>query len=395
VRHPAGVVGASLAGVRTVEALRRRGHDGAIILVGAEDHLPYDRPPLSKQFLRGEWTVDQLGLVTAEALDALGVELRLGTTATGLDVAARQLLVGGEPLRFETLVIATGSTPRQLPGVGGLEGIHTLRTLDDATAIRSGLDAGASVAVVGGGFIGAEVASAARARGLAVTIVDPLPALMIRGLGPEIGAAMARRHADNGVRLRLGRSPVGFEGVGRVERLVLDDGTTVDADLVVVGIGVDPTVGWLAGSELDCTGGIACDAGLRAANGIYAVGDVARWWTPAGYRRSEHWTNASEQALALAPSILGEPIQFDPLPYVWSEQLGQRLQIWGAVAPGDEVVYLHGDRDAGEFVAAFGRAGRLSAVVAFGARREALRAMRLLEAGTGWDVGRGPLVAAS
>jgi 3-phenylpropionate/trans-cinnamate dioxygenase ferredoxin reductase subunit len=384
------VVGASIAGVRTVEALRRRGYDPPITLIGAEEHLPYDRPPLSKQFLRGEWSADELALVTPDALAALDLELRLGTSATALEPAARQLVAGDDRLPYETLVIATGSTPRR-PAGWHRAGVHTLRTVEDAVAIRAGLDSGARVAIVGGGFIGAEVASAARALGLEVTIVDPLPALMVRGLGLDVGTVLAARHVANGVTLRLGRSVARLVGGERIERLELDDGSTVDADLVVVGIGVDPTVDWLAGSGLDCAGGIACDAGLRAGDGLYAVGDVARWPGPAGLRRAEHWTNAVDQAAAVAASIMGEPVAYDPLPYVWSDQLGKRLQVWGEVTPDDELVYVSGDSAADEFVAAFGRAGRLRAVVALGARRDALRAMRQLAAGAGWEPGGGPV----
>jgi NADPH-dependent 2,4-dienoyl-CoA reductase/sulfur reductase-like enzyme len=387
------VVGASLAGIRTVQALRRRGYDATITVIGAEPHLPYDRPPLSKQFLLGERGADQLNLIEADALAALDVELRLGTTATAVDVPARELHAGGDRLPYETLVIATGSTPRQLAGTGGIAGVHTLRTVDDAAAIRAALVAGARVAVVGGGFIGAEVASSARALGLQVTIVDPLPALMIRGLGPDVGAAMARRHADNGVVLRLGRSITRIDGSDRVERLVLDDDSIVEADVVVVGIGVDPALSWLAGSGLDIAGGLACDAGLCAGAGIYAVGDVARWLAPSGHRRSEHWTNAAEQANLLAAVLTGAPADYDPLPYVWSEQLGQRLQVWGEVLASDELIYLSGDADSAEFVAVSGGGGQLRGVIGFGARRDSMRAMRLLSDGAQWESGRGPLEA--
>jgi NADPH-dependent 2,4-dienoyl-CoA reductase/sulfur reductase-like enzyme len=383
------VVGASVAGVRTVQALRRRGYETPITLVGAEHHLPYDRPPLSKDFLLGKLGADDFRLVEPDALAGLGVHLRLGVRATGLDAERREVQVGGDRLRYETLVIATGATARTLPT--NLAGVHSLRTIDDAAAIRQALVAGARVAVVGGGFIGAEVSWAARLLGRDVTIIDPLPALMVRGLGVTIGAVLARRHAGNGVRLRLGRTVARLEGGQRVERVILDDGSTVDADLVVVGIGANPAVEWLAGSGLDIADGLVCDAALRAGDGVYAVGDVVRWATSAGLRRAEHWTNAVDQASALAVTLTGGTGAYDPVPYVWSDQLGTRLQVWGEVRAEDELVYLTGAPDADEFVVAAGGAGRLRGVIAFGARREGLRAQRLLQAGAPWEPGRGPV----
>ena len=213
---------------------------------------------------------------------------------------------------------------------------------------------------------------------------------MIRGLGPDLGAVVASRHADNGVRLRLGRSVSRINGGERVEQLVLDDGSTVDADVVVVGIGVAPAVGWLAGSGLDVTAGLRCDATLHAGSGVYGVGDAARWSTADGTHRSEHWTNAVDQANALAATLTGQPTRYDPLPYVWSDQLGGKLQLWGELRPQDEVLYLAGDATSEEFVAVSGGDGLLRGVVAFGARREAMRAMRMLRAGARWQAG-GPV----
>ena len=384
------VVGASVAGVRTVQALRRRGYEAPISLVGAEQHPPYDRPPLSKDFLLGKLGADDLRLAEPDALAGLDVHLRLGVRAAGLDAERREVRLGGDRLRYETLVIATGATARTLPT--NLAGVHSLRTLDDAVAIRRALVAGARVAVVGGGFIGAEVSWSARMLGRDVTIIDPLPALMVRGLGVTIGAVLARRHADSGVRLRLGRTVARLEGGRRVERVVLDDGSTIDADLVVVGIGADPAVEWLAGSGLDIADGLVCDAALHAGHGVYAVGDVVRWATPA-LRRAEHWTNAVDQASALAVTLTGGTGAYHPVPYVWSDQLGTRLQVWGEVRAQDELVYLAGGPDADEFVAGRRRRRRpLRGVIAFGARREGLRAQRLLDRPPPpWEPGRGPV----
>jgi NADPH-dependent 2,4-dienoyl-CoA reductase/sulfur reductase-like enzyme len=393
------IVGASVGGVRTAEALRRRGFGGRITLIGAEPHPPYDRPPLSKAFLTGHAAEGDLALLDGERLDRLALELRLGERAVAVDVPARQVrLASGEPVCFGAAVIATGSLPRRLPAIDGWVGVHVLRTLDDAIAVRAALAAGARVAVVGGGFIGAEVAWSARGRGLDVAIIDPVPALMARGLGPALGTVLAARHADHGVTLRLGRSVARAEGAGRVERLVLDDGSSLEADVVVVGIGVDPAVGWLASSGLPVDGGLCCDARLRVCgtDSVYAVGDVARWPSSryAGPVRLEHWTNAGETALAAAAALTGTTEPFDPLPYVWSDQLGGRLQVFGQVRPGDELVYVEGGPDAAEFVAASGGDGRLQAVVALdmsgGARRAALRWERLLRSGLPWIEGHGP-----
>jgi NADPH-dependent 2,4-dienoyl-CoA reductase/sulfur reductase-like enzyme len=390
------IVGASVAGVRTAEALRRRGFDGRITLIGAEPHLPYDRPPLSKAFLTGQAAEGDLALLDGERLDRLELDLRLGEQAVAVDVPARQVrLASGEPVPFGTAVIATGSRPRRLPAVDRWSGVHVLRTLDDAIAIRAALAAGARIAVIGGGFIGAEVAWSARALGLDAAIIDPLPALMARGLGPALGQVLAARHADHGITLRLGRSVARAIGAGRIERLVLDDGTSLDADLVVVGIGVDPAVGWLASSGLPVDGGLCCDASLRVCgtDSVYAVGDVARWPSSRylGPMRLEHWTNASETALAVAAAVTDTPAPFDPLPYVWSDQLGTRLQVFGQLRPADELVYVEGGPEQHEWVAASGGNGTLQAIVALGARRAALRWERLLRSGLTWTDGHGPV----
>jgi len=393
------IVGASVGGVRTAEALRRRGFGGRITLIGAEPHPPYDRPPLSKAFLAGQAAQRDVALLDAERQGRLELDLRLGERAAAVDVPARRVrLASGEPVPFGAVVIATGSLPRRLPALDGWPGVHVLRTLDDAIAIRAALAAGARVAVVGGGFIGAEVAWSARALGLDVAIVDPVPALMVRGLGPALGTVLAARHADHGVTLRLGRSVARAEGAGRVERLVLDDGTSLDADLVVVGIGADPAVGWLASSSLPVDGGLCCDTALRVrgTDSVYAVGDVARWPSAryAGPLRLEHWTNAGEAALAVAAALTGAAAPFDPLPYVWSDQLGARVQVFGQVRPGDELVYVEGGPHDAEFVAASGGDGTLRAVVALGARRAALRWERLLRSGLAWIDGHGPAAPA-
>ena len=277
------IVGASLAGARAAHSVRSAGHDGPLTLIGAEPHLPYDRPPLSKEFLTGEGDADSLALDPDGAYDELDVEVMLSTHAVGLDLAARAISIapaaGGnaETVPFDGLVIATGAAARSLPGTEGIKGVHTLRTLDDSKAIREGLDVGARVAVVGGGFIGSEVAASAVARGCEVTVIEAAPAPLMRGLGAEMGSRVGALHGDNGAELRLGVGVEGVLGTDRVEAVAMADGSRVGADLVVVGIGVVPNTSWLEGSGLQIDNGVVCDATLCCGPpGVYAVGDVAR-----------------------------------------------------------------------------------------------------------------------
>ena len=275
-------------------------------------HAPYDRPPLSKQVLAGHWDVDRLALTVGVdgGIDALDLDWRLGTLATGLDLDARQVvLADGERLGFDGLVIATGATPRRLPGSEGLAGVHTLRTLDDCLAVRAELDAGARrLVVVGAGFIGAEVAATCRTRGLDVTMVEALPVPLGQALGEEMGAVLADLHRDHGVDVRLGTAVAGLDGGddGRVERVRLADGSAIEADLVVVGIGVVPNTGWLEGSGLTLDDGVVCDATTLAAPGVVAAGDVARWPSRrfGELMRVEHWDNAIAMGAHAARRLL-------------------------------------------------------------------------------------------
>lgn len=382
------VVGASLAGVRTVQALRRKGSDAKITLVGAEPAIATDRPPLSKGFLGGA-PEEAPPLLTDEQVAELGVELRLGTRAHGLDPAARTVAVDGAELPYDRLVIATGSTPRLLPGVDLRPGVHVLRTAQDAAAIRGRCVPGARVVVVGGGFIGAEVAHTALGLGCSVTLVEPLPALMIRGLGPVLGEALTDRHRRAGVDLRLGVGVTGVSAGDMAQRVSLTDGTEVAADLVVVGIGTVPETGWLDGSGLTLRNGVLCDEHLAAegAPEVFVAGDVARWHHPryGEHVRVEHWTNAVEQGGVVAANILGDPAVHDSVPYVWSDQLGARLQIHGRIGPDDEVRVVRGDAEDGHFVAVAGSEGKLTAVVGFGALRDLMKFRRLLMADAPWQ----------
>lgn len=382
-RHIA-VVGASLAGLRTIEALRRLGNDAEITLVGEEDSVPYDRPPLSKAILLGKAEAESLELASVADLEALAVEFRPGTRATGLDIRARRLHLGAETLGFDDLVIATGASARRPAALPDLEGIHVLRTVADGTRVRAAFEGGPRVVVLGGGFIGSEVASSARALGLEVTVVDLAPVLMERGLGPVVGARMTRIAADAGVRLHLRSSVTAVSGTDRVESVTLDDGTELAADLLVVGVGADPRTDWLTSSGLRLDDGVVCDRYLRAAPGIHAVGDVARHFHPlyGRYLRFEHWTAAGEQADALAANLTGTPTAAESVPYVWSDQFDQKIQIAGLPDPADDVRFLV-DRP-GKFVAIAGSGDEQRAAFALNAPGTLVRQRMNLAARPPW-----------
>ncbi len=385
------VVGASLAGLRAVETLRREGFDGRLTLIGAEPHLPYDRPPLSKVMLSGEWDESRISL-RANPYDDLELDLRLSTRASGLvlDPARRAVLLeGGGRVPADGILLATGSQARTMDGLPGheLDGVCTLRTVDDARDIATRLDASPRVVVVGAGFIGSEVAATCRGRGLDVTVLEALPQPMVRGLGPMLGAVCAQLHRDHGVDLHLGAGVEGFEGDGRVERVRLVDGRTIEADLVVVGIGVVPATGWLEGSGLTLDNGVVCDATLRAAPGVVAAGDVCRWPNPrfdGELMRLEHWTNAAEQGVAAGLRLVragageagAEP--FAPVPFVWSDQYDVKIQSAGRFSGEDEVAIVHGTTEEYRFVALFGRAGRLIGALAFSRPRNLMQYRRMI-----------------
>jgi NADPH-dependent 2,4-dienoyl-CoA reductase/sulfur reductase-like enzyme len=380
------VVGASLAGVRTIQALRRLGCDAQVTLIGREPGIACDRPPLSKGFL-SDPDATARPLLGPEDLAKLEVTPLLGRSATDLAPAGQTVGTdGGERIGYDALVIATGSAPRLLPGLEPGPGVQVLRTAADALRIKDALSARARVVVVGGGFIGAEIASTGRRMGCAVTVIEPLPALMIRGLGPALSQAMTRRHVLAGTDLRLGVGVAGLESAAHTasgrQAVRLTDGTTVPADLVVVAAGAVPETGWLQGSGLDLSDGVLCDGRLAAVGvpGVYAAGDVARWHHPryAEPVRMEHWTSAIEHAGVVAAGICGPSRAHDSLPYVWSDQLGGRLQIFGRVRPEDDACYVLGEASSDAFVAITGSEDRLNAVVGFAAVRELLPYRKLL-----------------
>lgn len=386
------VVGASVAGVAAAVGLRDAGFEGEIVLIGDEPHAPYDRPPLSKQLLRGATEHERIGLPAAARLEELGIEHRHSTAAVGLDLGARELeLAGGERLCFDGLVIATGSTPRRLPGQPDAEGIHLLRTVDDALALREALRQARRVGVVGAGFIGLEVASEARGLGVEATVVDLAPHPLARVFGPEVGERVRRLHEENGVELRLGApiEGIAIEG-GRVRGLELPDGL-VETDVVVVGIGAEPATGWLAGCGLECADGVVCDAALRAAPGVYAAGDVARWQHPIfGSIRVEHWTTAGEHARVAAANLAaelrgsGERRVADAVPYFWSDQHGVKIQLAGWVGEHDQLLELEGG---GKLAVLFGNRGRLVGALAYDWPAFIAKQRRAIAAGTTWSEG--------
>jgi len=400
------VVGASLAGWRAVETLRKEGFEGTISLVGEERHLPYDRPPLSKQVLAGTWPPEKAVLADKRRSSELRVHEVLGRRAVRLDVPGREVeLDDGAVLHGDAIVIATGATPRQFPGTEALsqrDRLFTLRTLDDSLALRSAVTALESprVVVIGAGFIGAEVASTCAGLGCRVTVLEALDVPLRNVIGPLLGAHCGSLHGANGVELRTGvavqgvrRGPVDGEGAA-ARGLVVDlaGGEALPADVVVVGIGVVPTTGWLTGSGLTLENGVVCDDRLFAADGIVSAGDIARWnWRHDGGEelvRIEHWQVAAEAGVAAARSLMAgraDAAPFAPVPYFWSDQYGVRLQVLGNPGGDDEVLVTEGSLDEGKFVALFGRAGRLRAVMAIGKPRQLMGFRPLLQAGSSWD----------
>ena len=358
------VVGASLAGLRSAESLRRLGFTGELTLIGSESHFPpYDRPPLSKEVLRGEWGPDRGRL---RVIDGLDLDLKLGVSALDLDLEHREVQLSDDTaVSFDGVIIATGALPRHLRITSPFTaGVHELRTYDDCIDLREALDRMPRVVIIGAGFIGCEVAAVCRSLDIDVTVVEALDWPMDRVLGGDIGEWAARVHGSHGVDLRLGNGVAGIEGGAAPEVVVLADGSELPCDIVVSAVGVAPATEWLERSGLELRDGVLLDAFCRAPGfpHVAAAGDVARWFNHMFERemRVEHWTNAVEQASAAAAALLSPESELQPfstVPYVWSDQYGMKLQYVGI--PGKFHGVVDGSFDAGQFVAVFEDDGRL------------------------------------
>jgi 3-phenylpropionate/trans-cinnamate dioxygenase ferredoxin reductase component len=383
VTRTVAVVGASLAGLSAARALRAQGFAGRVVLIGEEAHAPYDRPPLSKDFLAGVASRSDLALEAPD--DArLDLDWRLGVAAVSLHPADRAIeLADGTEVRADGVVLATGARARRLPGTESVAGVHVLRTLDDAVALGADLRPGAHLVVIGAGFVGAEVASTARTLGLEVTVVEGLPVPLAGPLGTQVGAIVAGLHADHGTRLITGTGVARLVGTGRVEAVELADGRRLPADVVVVGIGAQPNIEWLEGSGLELAGGVVTDQfGATAIPEVVAAGDCAVAWSPTTgtHRRVEHWTHALEVPTAAVATLLGAPAPPPPLPYFWSDQYGARIQFAGHRHADDEVRIVEGDPDDRSFLAVYERAGEPVAVLGMNQPRLFTRWRRQLRA---------------
>ncbi|MFE0475847.1 NAD(P)/FAD-dependent oxidoreductase [Streptomyces sp. NPDC058947] len=375
------VVGASLSGLYAARELRAQGYDGRLVVIGDEPHHPYDRPPLSKDFLTGRADENQLALTDAEESAELDADWMLGVRARALDARGRTVVLDdGRTVSTDGLVIATGARARRLPG-DALAGVHTLRTLDDARVLREELTRGPRrVVVIGGGFVGAETASSCSSLGHSVTVVEAAPLPLVPHLGTDMAAVCAALHRRGGVDLVTGTGVAGLRGTLTVSGVELTDGRTLPADLVIVGIGATPNTSWLAGSTLALRDGVLCDDGcVTALPQVVAVGDVAR----VGGVRAEHWTSATQQPRVAVTNLLaGRTVATaDAVPYFWSDQYGARIQFAGRRGDGDTVRITEGELsdgapDEGGFLARYERNGRTTAVLAVDRPRPFMRARR-------------------
>ncbi|MFB7559093.1 NAD(P)/FAD-dependent oxidoreductase [Streptomyces brevispora] len=382
------VVGAGMAGVQTAVALREQGFTGAVTLIGAEPHQPYDRPPLSKAVLLGKAEESAFDI----DFEALGIALRLGCEVTGVRAGDHELDTAAGPVPYDALVIATGAEPVVLPGSEGVPGVHLLRTLDDAARLRPVLDARHTVVVVGAGWIGAEFATAARSAGCAVTVVEAAERPLAGALPAEVAAPMAAWYAESGADLLTGARVARIEPGG----VVLTDGRTLPADAVVVGIGARPATGWLAGSgvALGPDGSVTADAALRTSlPDVYAVGDCASFPSARYGARLlvHHWDNALQGPRTAAAHIIGaaggdgaEPPAYDPVPYFWSEQFGRFVQYAGHHGGADTLLW-RGDPTGAAWSVCWLRDDALVAVLAVGRPRDLIQGRKLIETGTPLD----------
>jgi NADPH-dependent 2,4-dienoyl-CoA reductase/sulfur reductase-like enzyme len=382
------IVGGGLAAQRCCETLRAKGYEGAIRILCAEPHQPYDRPPLSKEMLSGEMPEEALALRPGGWYEQKGVDLLLGDAATRLLPAERRIEHGRGSLRYDSLVVACGSEPRMLPALGGFENVQALRTVDDARELREALRPGCRLAVVGAGFIGLEVAATARKLGAEVTLIEAAPAPLALVLGEQLGGWFAQMHRDEGVEVLLSAGVREARGGRRVRELVLADGRSVSCDRVVVGVGVRPATSWLADCGLEDGGVVVDPDGRSAAADVYAAGDAARVYDRALARhvRTDHWEAAARQGAAAARAILGLDAAHEPPPSFWSDQYGVRVQYVGRAEDADRVE-IDGDPATRDFQAELKRAGSPVAFLLVGRPRALPDARRrLMQATTETEV---------
>lgn len=376
------IVGGGLAAARTAEQLRRSEYTGPVTIVSDEVHLPYDRPPLSKEVLRKE--VDDVALKPREFYDENNITLRLGAAATGLDTVAQSLtLSDGTSLGYDELVIATGLVPRRIPAFPDLEGIRVLRSFDESMALREHAAKAHNAVVIGAGFIGCEVAASLRSMGVEVVLVEPQPTPLASVLGEQIGELVSRLHRNEGVDVRTGIGVAEVRGDGHVDTVVLSDGTELAADLVVVGIGSRPATEWLDGSGVDVDNGVICDeAGRTSAPNVWALGDVASWRDATGHQaRVEHWSNVADQARVVVPAMLGQQVpSITVVPYFWSDQYDVKIQCLGEPEATD-IVHLVED-DGRKFLAYYERDGVVVGVVGGGLPGKVMKARGKIAAAT-------------
>lgn len=376
------IVGGGLAATRTAEQLRRSEYAGPVTLVSDEDHLPYDRPPLSKEVLRAE--NDDVTLKPAEFYEENNITLRLGSGAQSVDTAAKTVkLADGSELAYDELVIATGLVPKRIGSFPDLQGIRVLRTYDESMALREDARKASRAVVIGAGFIGCEVAASLRKLGVDVVLVEPQPTPLASVLGEQIGALVTRLHEAEGVDVRCGVGVSEVRGTQNVETVVLADGTELEADLVIVGIGSRPSVDWLEGSGIQVDNGVVCDeVGRASAPHVWAIGDVASWRDHVGGQvRVEHWSNVADQARAMVPALLGqEASPVVSVPYFWSDQYDVKIQCLGE-PESDDVVHIVED-DGRKFLAYYERDGVLVGVVGGGMPGKVMKTRGKIAAGS-------------
>lgn len=375
------IVGGGLAAARTAEQLRRSEYSGAITIISDEDHLPYDRPPLSKEVLRAE--TDDVTLKPAEFYADNNITLRLGSAAQSVDTAAKSVsLADGSEVAYDQLIIATGLVPKRIRSFPDLPGIRVLRSYDESLALRADAGSARRAVVVGAGFIGCEVAASLRKLGVEVALVEPQPTPLASVLGETIGALVTRLHQAEGVDVRCGVGVTEVRGTDKVEQVVLGDGTELDADLVVVGIGSHPAIEWLDGSGVAVDNGVVCDeVGRTSVADVWAIGDVASWRTAVGDQvRVEHWSNVADQARALVPALLGqEASAVSSVPYFWSDQYDVKIQCLGEPEAEDTVHVV--EDDGRKFLAYYERDGVVVGVVGGGMPGKVMKVRSKIAAG--------------